>query len=165
MKALGSLRIAADSAIAERFKIPARQDGTPTMAIDLRDIRELDNLVWTFAAEVSPDGRAYLIVEQGSSGSNDLLYLTERLAVFAQVEKFFRLASAHSLITASEESAASTHRLLASDMQLASPVQAISLAIASGLALARVAWRNWRFGPTAPASPKDPVLVVELRRY
>ena len=90
-----------------------RQDGTPTVAIDLRDIRELNDLVKTLAAEVSPGDRAYLIVEQGPSGSSDLLYLNERTTLFAQVDKFFQLASMRSLVTGQEERAANAHRRLA----------------------------------------------------
>ena len=144
--------------------LPTRPDGTPTVAIDLRDIRELNDFVETLAAEVSAGDRAYLIVEQGPSGSNDLLYLNERINLFAQVDKFFQLASVHSLVTGQEERASDTHRRLASDIQLASFGRAIALTLASSMALAGIAWKNWRFGNAAASNSKDAVFILELKR-
>jgi len=163
IKALGEMRITGDTTVAGG--LPTRQDGTPAVVIDLRDIRELNELVGTLAAEVSPGDRAYLIIEQGPSGSNDLLYLNERITLFAQVDKFFQLASVRSLVTGQEERAANTHRRLASDIQLASFGRAIALTLASGVALARIAWKNWRFGHAASSSAKDAAFILELKRH
>jgi hypothetical protein len=165
IKALGPMRITGDPTVGGRLSLPMRGDGTPTAVIDLRDIRELDGVVQTLASEVPSGDRAYMIVEQGPSGSNDLLYLNERIALFAQIDKFFRLVSERTLVTGVEERAANTHRRLASDIQLVSLLRSIGLTLASGLAMAGTAWRNWRFDWEASDSPKDAVFIFELKRY
>jgi hypothetical protein len=165
IKALGELRVVGDAFIADRFNIPVRQKGTPIAGIDLRDLRKLDNCISILAAAVTSGGRAYLLVEQGNSGSNDLVYSNERINLFVQLDKLFRLVSERSLITWVEESAASTHRRLATDIQLASPVRTMALTLASASALLRVIWKNRRFEKENVAGPKDPVFVLELRRY
>ena len=165
IKAIGAMRISGDPTIAGRLSMPMGQDGTPTMVIDLRDIRELDDLVQTLADEVPSGDRAYMIVEQGPSGSNDLLYLNERTVLFAKTDKFFRLASIRTLVTGVEERAANTHRRLASDIQLVSLAGAIGLTLASGLALVGTALRNWRVNRETPRSSGDAVFLLELTRY
>ena len=165
IRALGAMRIIGDPTVGGRLSIPKRRDGTPAMVIDLRDIRNLDNLVQALAAEVPPGDRAYMIVEQGPSGSNDLLYLNERIVLFAQIDKFFQLVSERSLVTGVEERAANMHRRLASDVQLASLARSIALILGSGLALVKTVWKNWRFGHPARGGSNDAVFILELTRY
>jgi hypothetical protein len=165
IKALGRLRIVGDATVAERFKITSQADGVPTAGIDLRNLRGLDEFVRVFAAAVPSGGRAYLIVDQGASGAGDLLNLNERMIALARLESFFKVIAAPSLVTRLEETASITHRRLATDLHLVSPLKATALMLASGLALVQIWWQNLRFGDQKPNHFGDPALILELQRY